>query len=155
MCVRHGSENQDDSMSGTPNDVSFAARHDFDRPLWRAAALVLPVIAGIVGTAIYGWRGNAVWGFLFVLWFVVLDLCLIGASMFRPASPPIASRIAYCIVALAGGALGAIEHNRWGGAVPILTMLVAVLVTLILEQLYLIARAAVRAVAGSGDRTRP
>ena len=131
-------------MIATPDDVSFAARKGFDRPLWRAAAIAGPVAAGVIGTAVYVDQARLVWGFLFVLWFVVLDVCLIGGTMFRQPRPPVASRLAYCAVALAGGCFGAIEHNQWGGAIPILTMLVAVLAALVLEQLFAMGRGIAR-----------
>jgi hypothetical protein len=131
-------------MISSINELSFAARNGFDRAVWRAIAILLPVGAGALGTLIYIGQSRTIWGFLFVLWFVVLDFCLIAASLFRQPHPPIWSRVAYCLIALAGGGFGALEPNRWGGAIPILTMLVAVLVALILEQLFGMARNVVR-----------
>jgi hypothetical protein len=131
-------------MTSSINEPSFAARNGFDRAVWRAAAVLLPVGAGALGTLIYVGHARTIWGFLFVLWFVVLDFCLIGTSLFRQPHPPVWSRAAYCLVALAGGGLGALEPNRWGGAIPILTMLVAVLGALILEQLIGMARGIAR-----------
>jgi hypothetical protein len=131
-------------MSTILEDVSFATRKGFDRPFWRIAAILIPVMMGALGTLTYISQTPVIWGFLFVLWFVVLDACLIGLMMFRHPRPPIASRLTYCVVALMGGAAGAVEESAWGGAIPIVTMLLAVLAALILEQLFAMALGVVR-----------
>jgi hypothetical protein len=131
-------------MDRTPDEVSFASRHGLDQSVKRFAIILAPVLAGAIGTLIYVGHARTIWGFVFVIWFVVLDFCLTGAALFREPNPQIASRVAYCLVALAGGAFGALEPNRWGGAIPILTMLLAVLAALVLEQVVIMGRSIAR-----------